>query len=150
MKLVSQVRLLAAAAAIAFSNPALAQDAYPVNPGDYVEVSMISVDDGHDLDYLNYLAGTWRKNQDFAVAQGWISSYEILSNENRRPGEPDLYLVTRFKAFADPAEAKRRDDAYRAFSNTTDEQMQAASADRAKYRHQLGSQLLRAWVWKAK
>ena len=62
--------------------------------------------------------------------------------------EQDLYLVTRYKEFASTAEGKRRADAMRAQNKTTDAQMQAASADRAKYRRQMGSQLLRAWVWK--
>ena len=148
MKLMQRAAVMAAAACLACAAPALAQDAYPVDPGDYVEVSMISVDDGHDLEYLNYLAGMWRRNQDYAKAQGWITGYEILSNENKRPGEPDLYLVTRYKEFASTAEGKRRADAMRAQNKTTDAQMQAASADRAKYRRQMGSQLLRAWVWK--
>jgi len=117
-------------------------------PGDYVTVSMISVDDGHDLDYINHLAGMWLKGQDFAVKQGWITGYEILSNEYRRPGEPDYYLITRFAKFSDPAEEQKREDAYNAYMAMTNAQLQAASADRAKYRHQMGSQLLRSWKWR--
>ena len=109
---------------------------------------MISVDDGHDLEYLTYLSGLWRRNQDYAKAQGWITGYEILSNENRRPGEPDLYLVTRYKEVTNTAEGKRRGDIMRERNKMTDAEAQAATAGRAKYRRQLGSQLLRSWVWK--
>lgn len=147
MKTVRLAAALAASVVFTFATPAFADD-YPVKPGDYVEVSMITVDDGHDLDYLNYLSGLWRRNQDYAKAQGWISGYEILSNENKRPGEPDMLLVTRFKEFAGTDEAQRRDDAMRAQMKMTDAEMQAASAGRAQYRHVIGSQLWRAWVWK--
>lgn len=142
------VRLAAAAAiALAFATPAIAQQ-YPVVPGEYVTMSMISVDDGHDLDYINHLAGMWRKGQDFAVKQGWINSYEILTNENRRSGEADYYLVTRFTKFPDAADEDKREAAYNAFMATTNAQMQAASGERAKYRHQVGSMLLRSWKWR--
>ena len=143
---------LAAAAALTFgfaTLPAMAED-LPVEPGDYVEISSITVDDGHTLDYINHLAGQWRKGQDYAKAQGWISGYEILSNEYPRAGEPDFYLVTRFPRFADPAEAKKRDDMYNAYMQSTMAQAQAASAERAKYRHLSGQMLLRSWTWTKK
>ncbi len=70
MKAVRYAALAAASLAFVFATPALADDPWPSETGDYVEVSMISVDDGHDLDYMNHLAGAWRKGQDFAKAQG--------------------------------------------------------------------------------
>jgi hypothetical protein len=137
----------AAALALAFAAPAAAQQ-YPVVPGDYVSVSSISVDDGHDLDYINHLAGMWRKGQDFAVKQGWITGYEILTNEFKRKGEPDYYLITRFAKFVDPAEEDKREAAYNAYMATTNAQMQAGSAERAKYRHEAGTILMRSWKWR--
>lgn len=148
MKAYRCAALAAASLAFAFAAPALADDPWPVDTGDYVEVSMISVDDGADLQYMTHLAGQWRKGQDFAKSQGWISGYEILINQNKRPGEPDYYLITRFPRFADKAEEKKRDDAYFAHMQSTTAAMQAGSAERSKYRRQMGSQLLRALVWK--
>jgi len=127
--------------------PVQAQE-YPVVPGDYITVSMISVEDGHDLEYANHLAGMWRKGQDFAVKQGWITGYEIQTNENKRPGEPDFFLVTRFAKFADPAQEDMREKAYTEFMKSTAAQMQAASSERAKYRTLMGTMLLRAWKWR--
>ncbi len=103
MKAFRCAALAAASLTLAFAAPAMADDPWPVESGDYVEVSMIAVDDGADLQYMNHLAGQWRKGQDFAKAQGWISGYEILANQNKRPGEPDYYLITRFPRFADKA-----------------------------------------------
>ena len=146
--MMKRIRLAATAALVlVFAAPLHAQE-IPVVPGDYVSVSMISVDDGHDLDYINHLAGIWRKGQDFAVKQGWITGYEILSNEFKRPGEPDYYLITRFARFEDPAEGEKRQKAYNDFMQSTNAQMEAASAERAKDRHQMGSTLLRSWKWR--
>lgn len=144
---------LAAAAAVALSlaspAPAFAQASeWPVVSGDYVEISMIKIDDGHALEYLDYLAGNWRKSQDYAKQQGWISGYEIWSNEYPRAGEADLYLVTFTPHLADAAEAERRDRQYQEYMAQTVAQMQAASAGRAEYRHLAGSMLLRRQNWK--
>lgn len=148
MRMLRRAALVAATLSIAFSAPAFAEDSYPVKPGDYVDIGMISVDDGHDLDYMNWLGGQWRKRQDYAKAQGWISSYEILSNPYKRGGEPDLYLVTRYPAVIGDAESEKRGDIMRAYFAQTDAQMSAASAQRATYRHQMGSMQLRQLVWK--
>lgn len=150
MKAFRRAAVLAASFSLVFAVPAFADDPWPTDTGDYVEISMIKVSDGHDLHYMQFLAGQYRKNQDFAKAQGWISGYEILVNVNARPGEPDIYLVTRFPEFANKAEEKKRDAAYDAFIQQTTAQMQAGSAERASYRTQMGSQLLRALVWKTK
>jgi hypothetical protein len=136
-----------AALALAFATPAMAQQ-LPVVPGDYISMSSIGVDEGHDLEYINHLAGMWRKGQDFAVKQGWITGYEILTNEYKRKGEPDYYLLTRFAKFADPAEEERREAAYNAYMATTNTQLQTASGERAKYRDQMGTILLRSWKWR--
>ena len=106
-----------------------------------MQVASITIDDGHYLDYANYLAAQWRSEQEFAKAQGWINGYEVLANVNKRPGEPDLILVTRRKALADGAEGERRSKLFMAHAKATDAQMEAASGERAKYRKVLGSQL---------
>ena len=132
--------VMAASLALAWSVPGMAQSD-PFVPGDYVQVSSITVDDGHGLDYAQFLASEWRGRQEFARKQGWIDSYEVLANVNARAGEPDLILVTRYKSLPDAAEQMRRDDAMRAYNKKTDAQMDAASGERAKYRHLAGSQL---------
>ena len=138
-----------AAVTLAFAAPLAvqAQSAWPTKPAEYVEVSGIEVDDGHGLDDANHLAGQWRKGQDYAMQQGWITGYEILTNEHARDGEPDIYLLTRFANFADTAEGERRAAMYLKHMAATTAQMQASSGDRAKYRKQKGSMLLRRQVW---
>ena len=132
--------VMVASLTLAWSVPGMAQTD-PFVPGDYVEVSSVTIDDGHGLEYAQFLAGQWRDRQEFAKKQGWIDGYEVLANVNARHGEPDLILVVRYKSLPDAAEQMKRDDAMRAYSKQTDAQMQAASGDRAKYRHLVGSQL---------
>lgn len=135
--------LLAATMTLAFAAPAIAQDAYPMDLGDYVELSAITIDDGHSVDYLNHVAGMWRRGQDYARSQGWITSYEVMTNAFPRKGEPDIYLLVRTPRLVDAAEDAKRDQAYRAYMQRTVAQLETESGDRAKYRHLSGTMLLR-------
>jgi len=139
------LRLAAGAVALGLvtglSATAQAQN-FPIVPGEYVEMSSITIDDGHNLDYATFLAGQWKAQEEFAKSQGWITGYEILANVDKRAGEPDLYLVQRMKSLPDAAEIAHRDEVSRAHVKLTDAQMEASSGDRAKYRHVIGSQLL--------
>lgn len=139
--------LAAAAISLAFASPVLAQSEYPMVPGEYLDIAMITIDDGHNLDYAKFLAGEWRKQEEFAKSQGWISGYAVYGNVDKRPGEPDIYLLTYFKAMPDAAEGMKRDEAYRKYMASTNSQMEAASGQRATYRHVLGSMLLQKFEW---
>ena len=139
-----------AAVTLAFAAPlpALAQNNDPFIGGDYVAVTGVSIDDGHYLDYANFLSGFYKAQEDFSVKQGWQTSYEILANVNRRKGEPDLYLVRRFKNMPDGAEGERRAAMVRSQVKMDDAQMEAASGDRAKFRHIESNQLLQELKWR--
>ena len=147
MKAKTLACIAAASLSLAAAAPAFAASEYPLEPGEYVDMAMISIDDGHSLDYAKFLAASWKKQQEYAKSQGWITGYKILSNVDKRPGEPDLYLITRFMTAPDATEDKRRDEAFRAFMAKTDTQMEQETAQRATYRHQMGSMLLRKLEW---
>ena len=134
--------MLAAPLALAMSAPAVAQN-YPFDYGNFADVTGIDILDGGGIEYANYLAKEWRKNQEFAKSQGWISSYEVMTNVYARKGEPDIYLITRFSRLADAAEEMKRDEAYRAHMQRTVTQMETESGDRAKFRKLAGSMLMR-------
>jgi len=138
---------LAATALLFTSLPALAQND-PFMGGDYVAVTAISIDDGHYLDYANFLAGFYRAQEDYAVKQGWQTSWEIMANVHPRKGEPDLYLLRRFKNIPDGAEGERRSQMIRDNVKQSDAQMEAASGDRAKFRHVDSTMLLQEMKYK--
>lgn len=137
----------AALAAATFSTQSLGQG-WPFTPGDYWEVSAIDVADGASLNYATFLADRWRRNQEFARSQGWIKSYHVLSNVHARKDEPDLYLITVFDSFADPAEGERRRQAFEAHNRRTTAQLEAESGERAKIRTLAGEMLLREMRFK--
>lgn len=132
-----------AAVTLAFAAPlpAFAQND-PFVAGDYVLVTGVSIDDGHYLDYANFISGFYKTQEEFAIKQGWQTSWEVLANVNGRKGEPDLYLVRSFKSMPDGVEGERRTKMIRDQVKMDDAQMEAASGDRAKFRHIDGSQLL--------
>ena len=133
------------AAALSFAAPAAvsAQSEWPIEPGDYVEVSMIDIEDGHTLEYANHLAGDWKRSSEYAKSQGWITDYQIWSNEFPRAGEADIWLVTWLPRLADKDEALRREKAFNAYMQTTAAKQEAASGKRATYRKLAGSMLMR-------
>lgn len=140
----------AALAAMALGVPqaAQAESEWPTIEKDWVEVTGVKIDDGHELEYMQWLASDWRKSNEFAKSQGWINSYEIMWNSYPRKGEPDVYLVIRFDGFASPEENERRYEAYRQHMAMSDSEAMAESAGRAEYRHVQSSMLLRSQTWR--
>ena len=146
-----KLALGAAALAVTIAGASLATVAaqdLPYTYGDYWEVSSVSVDDGGNAAYADFLANEWKKSQEFAKSKGWIDGYHVLANLDKRAGEPDYYLVTEFSHMPDAAEAAARDKAYSAYMAKSLRQMEAESGDRAKYRHVMGSELLGEMILK--
>lgn len=132
----------AAGAALVIASPAQAQQ-WPLTEGDYWEVTGVDVDDGHDLDYANFIADRWMANQEFAKSQGWITGYYALGNMYPRKDEPEVYLITTFSAMATPEEGDKRQAAYEAYMKRSTAQLQAESGERAKFRTIGSTSLLR-------
>ncbi len=129
------------AATMVFAIPAVAQDVPLVN-GNFWNVTEVTIDDGHFSAYADFLAGQYRKQQEFAKSKGWIKDYYILANNNKRAGEPDLYLVQIFDHVTTPAEDVAREKDVNAFMALSSRQSEAGSGERAKYRHIGGNMLL--------
>ena len=135
------------AAAMALSVPAAAQD-FPLRGGDYWNVAEVTIDDGHFGDYADHLAGAYRRTEDFAKSKGWIKNYYILSNVNKRAGEPDLYLVTITDHLTTNAEDEARSKELDAYLKTSARQNDAQSGVRAKFRKLGGNMLLQEMVYR--
>ncbi len=98
-------KLIAAAAAgvvsLACAIPALAQDeprAY--ENGGVWDVSYITTKPGHFDDYMKYLAGPWRDQQEALKKGGYVLDYKVLSLADARDGEADLMLLVEWKNMA--------------------------------------------------
>jgi len=127
--------------------PATAQD-IPLVTGNFWNVTSVTIDDGHFSSYADYLAGQYRKQEDFAKSKGWIKDYYILSNNNKRTGEPDLYLVEVFDHVTTPAEDLAREKDMNAHLAQTTRQGEAGSGERAKYRHIGGTMMLQEMLYR--
>ena len=136
-----------AVSTLAFAIPATAQE-LPVSPGAYWDVSSIDVIDGQDAAYIDFLASRWKASQEFAKKKGYIDSYHVLTNDYRRDGEPDLYLVVVYKKMYDTAEQERQRKEYEAFMRADQRKLIAESGGRAVMRKQMGTMLLREWTLK--
>ena len=121
------------ALSVAFAGNVMA-DEFPLVGGNYWEVAGIYVKDGGNYTYAKFLAGEWRKNQEFSKSKGWIKSYMILANVNPRSGEPTIYLITVFDSVVSGAEGERRNKEYEAYAKKTGEAMEAESGNRAQIR----------------
>lgn len=125
--------------------PANAQN-LPLVGGDYWDVTAVKIDDGHFGDYADFLVNKARRQNEFAKSKGWIKAYYILSNNNARKDEPDLYLVTVSDRIPTPAEQIARNKEMNAYIQSDDRKEIAASGQRATYRHITGDMLLQELV----
>ena len=122
--------------------PAAAQDS-SYTPGGYTDVSDIDVLDGQFENYMDYLSGSWKKQQEFAKSKGYITSYQVLSNPYARDGEPDLYLVINYPKVYDAAEELRQQKEFEAFMKADTRTLAAQYGARSTMRRPMGQAQLR-------
>ena len=83
------------------SIPALAAAEDPVwekgTVWDYGEIKTV---DGHFDDYMKWLAGPWKGQQEAMKKAGMIKSYKVLLVADPRKDEPDIILATEYANMA--------------------------------------------------
>jgi hypothetical protein len=112
------------------------------NDGPVVNVAAIRTVDGHFDDYMQWLATTWKKQEEAAKKAGLILSYRVLSVEPRGPNDPDIYLVTEYKNWAALDSLGGKLDAVSTQVEGSLEKASQSQADRAKIRTVIGSQTM--------
>lgn len=133
---------LALAISLGAAAPAAAQDS-SYTPGGYTDVSGIDVLDGQFENYMDYLAGPWKQQNEFAKSKGYITSYQVLANNYARAGEPDLYLVINYAKIYDTAEQLRQQKEFEAFMKADVRVLASQYAARGTMRKSVGDQQLR-------
>ncbi len=118
------------------------------DPGNYWEVSDIAVEDGQFETYMDWLNANWKPQHEWMKSKGYILDYYVLSNGNRRDGEPDLYLVTIFKQMPSAADEKKMHEDYISMMKTDEHKLDMESGMRVKMRRLMGSSLLRELMFK--
>jgi len=117
-------------------------DGVHYNDGPVVNVAAIRTADGHFDEYMQWLATTWKKQQEAGKKAGLILSYRVLTVEPRSPADPDIYLVTEFKNWAALDGLGGKMDAVSTQIEGSLEKANQSQANRAKIRTVLGSQTM--------
>jgi hypothetical protein len=147
MTILKALALACAPVVLAQAVPAAAQS-YPTDPGDFWDVTGIEMLDGGDLQYLQWLASEWKKEQEFAKSKGWIKSYHVLSNLYPRSGEPDLYLVIIYADFPNAKTMLEQRKAYMEWQSKSLDQLNKENGNRASFRKVLSSEFLQELILK--
>ncbi|HZV18452.1 MAG TPA: hypothetical protein VFF84_07185 [Sphingobium sp.] len=125
-----------------------AAQTYPTDPGDFWDVTGIEMLDGGDLQYLQWIASEWKKEQEFAKSKGWIKSYHVLSNLYPRQGEADLYLVIIYGDFPNAKAMLDQRKAYMDWQSKSLDQLNKENGNRAAFRKVVGSEFLQEQLLK--
>jgi hypothetical protein len=112
------------------------------NDGPVLNVAAIRTVDGHFDDYMQWLATTWKKQEEAAKKAGLILSYRVLLVEARGPHDPDIYLVTEFKNWAALDGLGGKLDAVSAQIEGSLEKANQSEVERAKIRTVLGAETM--------
>src|SRR5580692_3219228 len=107
--------------------------------GPVVNVSAIKTVDGHFDDYMQWLATTWKKQEEAAKKAGLITKYQVLVAQPQGPNDPDIYLIVEYKNWAALDGLGGKFDAISAQVEGSLEKANQSQADRAKIRTVLGA-----------
>jgi hypothetical protein len=82
--------------------PALAEDGNSpaFENGPVWDMAQIQTKDGHQNDYLHWLATDWKRQEVALKKAGVILSYHVYMVQNARNGEPDIMLAQEYKNMA--------------------------------------------------
>ena len=72
----------------------------PYHDGTVWNINFIRIKPGMDTAYMNYLAGSWKAEQEAQKKDGNILSYKVISVEGHTPAEFNLMLMTEYKSLA--------------------------------------------------
>ena len=103
-----------------------------------------------DVAYMNYVAGSWKAEQEAQKKDRNILSYKVMSVEGHTPGEFNLMLMTEYKNLAtmEANEDKSEAVAQRVVGN--DEKQMQGYKDRLEIREVLGIRLAREVILEPK
>jgi hypothetical protein len=122
----------------AFVLPVKAQE-LSYTPGTVWNFTNIQVEPGQGQRYLDYLAGEWKKLNEFGKKEGYVVSYHVFSVNNPRNGEPDLVLAVEYKDYYPIAEQLAQQKRLEAFLASDERKMESESGQRQAMRKVVGS-----------
>ncbi len=138
MKMIKSLFVGAALIVATLATPAMAQESN-YKPGTVWEASRINVLPGQFENYMDYLATTWKKNQELAKAEGIVLEYHVLSTNNPRQGEADLVLIVEYKDYQTTAQQEAFGKKVNAMMALDNRKQATANGVRGAMRELIGS-----------
>lgn len=129
---------------------AYAQMKRPFHNGSVWSVAFIRMKPGMETSYLNYLAGSWKTNQEALKKEGLILSYKVLATEGHTPGDWNIMLMTEYKNLATMEANEDKADQLAQTVVGDDEKQRQGYRDRMEIREVMGDRLAREIVLTAK
>jgi hypothetical protein len=123
-----------------------AQVRRPFRPGTVWTMAFIRMKPGMETAYLNYIAGTWKTNQEAAKKEGLILSYKVLTTEGHSPADFNIILMTEYKDLATMEANEPKADALAQKVEGDDTKQMQGYKDRAEIREIVGDRLAREMV----
>jgi hypothetical protein len=122
----------------------------PYRNGSVWDIAYIRMKPGMETAYLNYLAGSWKANQEAAKKEGLIVSYKVIGVEGHGPGEWNLMLMSEYKDLATMEANEDKGDALAQKMIGNDEKQMQGYRDRSEIREVMGNRLGREIILEPK
>ena len=127
-----------------------AQVKRPYHNGTVWNISFIRIKPGMDSAYMNYLASSWKAEQEAQKKDGNIVSYKVMSVEGHTSGEFNLMLMSEYKSLAAMEASEDKADAVTQKVVGNDETQMKGYNDRLAIREIIGDRLAREVVLEPK
>ena len=122
----------------------------PYHNGTVWNISFIRIKPGMDSAYMNYLASSWKAEQEAQKKDGNIVSYKVMSVEGHNTGEFNLMLMTEYKSLAAMEASEDKADAVAQKVVGNDETQMKGYNDRLAIREIIGDRLAREVILEPK
>ncbi len=127
-----------------------AQVKRPYHNGTVWNISFIRIKPGMDSAYMNYLASSWKAEQEAQKKDGNIVSYKVMSVEGHTTGEFNLMLMSEYKSLAAMEASEDKADAVTQRVVGNDETQMKGYNDRLAIREIIGDRLAREVILEPK
>jgi len=127
-----------------------AQVRRPYHNGTVWNISFIRIKPGMDSAYMNYLASSWKAEQEAQKKDGNIVSYKVMSVEGHTTGEFNLMLMSEYKSLAAMEASEDKADAVTQKVVGNDETQMKGYNDRLAIREIIGDRLAREVILEPK
>jgi hypothetical protein len=122
----------------------------PYHNGSVWSIAFIRIKPGMDSAYMNYLAGSWKTEQEAQKKDGNIVSYKVMSVEGHTPGDFNLMLLTEYKSLAAMEASEDKADAVAQRVIGNDEVQMKGYNERLAIREIIGDRLAREVILEPK